>query len=283
MGAAWREADRVDRQRYEAQHCAGHSVPAPGAEDGSGADGLYALLGVERSASQAQLRRAWLRLLVRSHPDKGGCPVRFAALQAAYATLSDPAARLAHDEQLARRDSGQACSTSAAAHMGAEGQQVARQQAGVRVVVHGHTRPSRAPPRPSTAAEAGRQQAPDSPHGGGGDPVAEVTALLQQLLAGHGCTGGDGSPTHPAQTQERHRKEQLARLYLQRALLQQERGRLHHAMFDCEEALAAEPGCTEAARVAAELRRAGAVLPAEEATAAQHAESCNSSSDDEGS
>ncbi|EFN53776.1 hypothetical protein CHLNCDRAFT_15844, partial [Chlorella variabilis] len=54
----------------------------------------YSLLELERSASQAEIGRAYRRLLVAAHPDKGGDPEQFRQLKDAYAQLSDPTERL---------------------------------------------------------------------------------------------------------------------------------------------------------------------------------------------
>jgi curved DNA-binding protein CbpA len=64
-----------------------------------GSDDLYALLGVDPGASDEQIRTAFRRLALKWHPDRGGPDVTFIfqRLQAAYAVLSDPAARREYD------------------------------------------------------------------------------------------------------------------------------------------------------------------------------------------
>ena len=59
---------------------------------------LYAALGLESSADEAGLRRAYRALSLRHHPDKGGSTEAFAQVSAAYETLSDPEARRRYDE-----------------------------------------------------------------------------------------------------------------------------------------------------------------------------------------
>ena len=50
----------------------------------------YAVLQVSRSASPEEIKKAYRRLALREHPDKGGCPERFKEINEAYAILSDP-------------------------------------------------------------------------------------------------------------------------------------------------------------------------------------------------
>jgi curved DNA-binding protein CbpA len=63
----------------------------------------YAVLGVPRSASAPDIRRAYRRVARRHHPDLNsdpGAPERFAAAASAYEVLSDPVARARYDERL---------------------------------------------------------------------------------------------------------------------------------------------------------------------------------------
>jgi hypothetical protein len=61
----------------------------------------YDVLGVGPSADDATLRRAYLHLARRHHPDReGGDAARMQAINQAWATLSDPARRAQYDRSL---------------------------------------------------------------------------------------------------------------------------------------------------------------------------------------
>lgn len=57
----------------------------------------YATLGVARSATQEEIKRAFRKLASQHHPDKGGDTQRFQEIQAAYDVLGDDAKRAAYD------------------------------------------------------------------------------------------------------------------------------------------------------------------------------------------
>jgi molecular chaperone DnaJ len=65
------------------------------------ADDYYALLGVDRRAGYAELRRAWRRLALQWHPDRAGdgAAATFRKIQSAYAVLADPISRAAYDRR----------------------------------------------------------------------------------------------------------------------------------------------------------------------------------------
>jgi DnaJ-class molecular chaperone len=58
---------------------------------------LYSVLGVGRSASPDEIKRAYRRLASQHHPDKGGDTQRFQQIQSAYDVLSDPDKRAQYD------------------------------------------------------------------------------------------------------------------------------------------------------------------------------------------
>jgi molecular chaperone DnaJ len=84
--------------------------PPPGVD-------LYLLLGVSRSASGGEIRRAYRRLALVHHPDRAGAgsAERFARIAEAYRMLSDPTARSAYDAHLLQRESQSAFAPAAAA------------------------------------------------------------------------------------------------------------------------------------------------------------------------
>jgi len=57
----------------------------------------YATLGVARTATADEIKRAFRKLASQHHPDKGGDTQKFQTIQAAYDTLGDAAKRQAYD------------------------------------------------------------------------------------------------------------------------------------------------------------------------------------------
>jgi curved DNA-binding protein len=57
----------------------------------------YATLGVQKTASADEIKRAFRKLASQHHPDKGGDTAKFQSIQAAYDTLGDAAKRAAYD------------------------------------------------------------------------------------------------------------------------------------------------------------------------------------------
>ncbi|OCT47435.1 hypothetical protein CLCR_03522 [Cladophialophora carrionii] len=59
----------------------------------------YAVLGVLRSATQAEIKIAYNRLVLKAHPDKGGSQSDFIKIQAAWEVLRDASARAEFDRK----------------------------------------------------------------------------------------------------------------------------------------------------------------------------------------
>lgn len=57
----------------------------------------YDILGVERSASQKDIKKAYRKLALKHHPDKGGEEEKFKQISKSYETLSDPEKRKVYD------------------------------------------------------------------------------------------------------------------------------------------------------------------------------------------
>ena len=57
----------------------------------------YQTLGIEKTATQEDIKRAYRRLASQHHPDKGGDTAKFQEIQTAYDTLSDPEKRQEYD------------------------------------------------------------------------------------------------------------------------------------------------------------------------------------------
>jgi curved DNA-binding protein len=57
----------------------------------------YAILGISRTATDADIKQAYRRMASQHHPDKGGSKERFQEIEEAYRVLSDPASRQEYD------------------------------------------------------------------------------------------------------------------------------------------------------------------------------------------
>lgn len=64
---------------------------------------LYKILGVDRSASPEQLKRAFRKMSKKLHPDVGGNAEAFQEIEKAYRVLSDPQERAYYDHHGAAR------------------------------------------------------------------------------------------------------------------------------------------------------------------------------------
>lgn len=57
----------------------------------------YSILGVPRGASEEEIKRAYRKLAMQHHPDRGGDQGKFQQIQEAYATLGDAGKRSEYD------------------------------------------------------------------------------------------------------------------------------------------------------------------------------------------
>jgi len=58
---------------------------------------LYAVLGIDHSATSEQIKKAYKKLANKYHPDKGGDEEMFKRINQAYETLIDPVKRQSYD------------------------------------------------------------------------------------------------------------------------------------------------------------------------------------------
>jgi len=79
---------------------------------------LYKILGVERDATYAAIKKAYRKLAQVNHPDRGGDKEKFQAIQKAYHVLSDIESRTRYDatgqyDQMAEKTEADAINASA--------------------------------------------------------------------------------------------------------------------------------------------------------------------------
>lgn len=58
----------------------------------------YSILGVSKTSTQDEIKRAYRKLAMKHHPDKGGHPAQFQKIQEAYDTLGDKQKRQQYDQ-----------------------------------------------------------------------------------------------------------------------------------------------------------------------------------------
>merc|ERR1712193_507264 len=57
----------------------------------------YKILGVEKNATESEIKKAYRKLAMKHHPDKGGDPDKFKEMTQAHTVLSDPEKRKRYD------------------------------------------------------------------------------------------------------------------------------------------------------------------------------------------
>lgn len=96
----------------------------------------YEVLGVSPDATQTELRRAYRRLLRQTHPDTGGDPARFHAVQVAWSRIGDAGARKQWDS--GRTPAGRAQFGADSPESANPPARAAAQRSGVRARSYGH-------------------------------------------------------------------------------------------------------------------------------------------------
>jgi len=101
---AWRSTRRCrGKTSYE---CRSEAIPMPTDET---VRGHYDVLGILRTASAADVTKAYRKMALRSHPDKGGNPKDWIAVANAFEVLSELRKRMQYDADLLRRGCPDGC------------------------------------------------------------------------------------------------------------------------------------------------------------------------------
>jgi len=85
------------------EHLGGGGFPGGGFSGGRPAADvdttkLYETLGIEKTATEKEIKKQYRKLAVKHHPDKGGDEAKFKEISAAYEILSDPDKREKYDK-----------------------------------------------------------------------------------------------------------------------------------------------------------------------------------------
>jgi len=79
-------------------HMGGHGMRPPRGGGDVDTTKFYKELGVEKDASESDIKKAYRKLALKNHPDKGGDPEKFKSIIRAYEVLSDPEKRKSYDQ-----------------------------------------------------------------------------------------------------------------------------------------------------------------------------------------
>ncbi|MBX0299004.1 DnaJ domain-containing protein [Cryobacterium sp. 1639] len=101
--------------------------------DSPAAASPYEVLGVGPSVTDEELRRAYRRKLRQSHPDVGGSPASFHAVQVAWERIGTPESRAAYDGARYPQTSSSTTATSASTSSSAR-----PSSSGMKARMHGH-------------------------------------------------------------------------------------------------------------------------------------------------
>lgn len=86
-------------EEFERMHGAGGGRPGAGrAKKEVDTNKYYDLLGVEKTATFDQIKKAYRKKALKEHPDKGGDPNKFKEITNAYEVLSDKNKRDIYDK-----------------------------------------------------------------------------------------------------------------------------------------------------------------------------------------
>ncbi|EAN33944.1 Chaperone protein dnaJ 3 [Theileria parva strain Muguga] len=76
----------------------GGSMPHSRSKEPVDTEKLYKLLDLSKDCSESEIKKAYRKLAIKHHPDKGGDPEKFKEISKAYEILSDPDKRRIYDE-----------------------------------------------------------------------------------------------------------------------------------------------------------------------------------------
>lgn len=98
----------ADAKAADSAAAAATSVPRDQGRDGKVADmELYDTLGVPASATELELKKAYRKLAIVNHPDKGGDEETFKGIGEAYRVLSDSNLRADYDRYGKKKADGE--------------------------------------------------------------------------------------------------------------------------------------------------------------------------------
>ncbi|BAM39176.1 molecular chaperone protein [Theileria orientalis strain Shintoku] len=76
----------------------GGGIPHHRSKEASDTEQLYKILDLPKNCTESEIKKAYRKLAIKHHPDKGGDPEKFKEISKAYEILSDPDKRKIYDE-----------------------------------------------------------------------------------------------------------------------------------------------------------------------------------------